>query len=197
MVSILDPITSKQGDSYKSISWYRGKIAGLSNKPTAGRLLNSGDLLSRPSAGRLNMFLYNPKTKKRLPYYDVFPLVLPLDTIPGGFIGCNFHYLPPALRLRFLESLQAYQTAANLKTRTKFDVSYDKLKGTTRLDVTYDDLKKNRYTKPTIKKYLYSQAQSQFLRININEAALAVLLPVAQFRKESNRTVYKDSRAML
>ena len=98
--------------------------------------------------------------------------------------GCNFHYLPPALRLRFLESLQAYQTAANLKTRTKFDVSYDQLKG-------------NRYTKPTIKKYLYSQAQSQFLRININEAALAVLLPVAQFRKESNRTVYKDSRAML
>ena len=114
MVSILDPITSKQGDSYKSISWYRGILAGLANKPTAGRLLNSGDLLSRPSAGRLNMFLYNPKTKKRLPYYDVFPLVLPLDTIPGGFIGCNFHYLPPALRLRFLESLQAYQTAPNL-----------------------------------------------------------------------------------
>ncbi len=184
MVSILDPITSKQGDSYKSISWYRGKIAGLTDKPTAGRLLNSGDLIGRPSAGRLNMFLYNPKTKKRLPYYDVFPLVLPLDTIRGGFIGCNFHYLPPALRLRFLESLQAYQTAPDLKKRTKFSVSYDQLKG-------------NRYTKPTIKKYLYSQAQSQFLRININEAALAVLLPVAQFRKDSNRTVFKDSRAML
>ncbi len=185
MVSILDPITSKQGDSYKSISWYRGKISALADKPTAGRLLNSGVLLGKPSAGRLNMFLYNPKTKKRLPYYDVFPLVLPLDTIRGGFIGCNFHYLPPALRLRFLESLQAYQTGTDIKKkRTKFDVSYDQLKG-------------NRYTKPTIKKYLYSQAQSQFLRINIDEAALAVLLPVAQFRKESNRTVFRDSRAML
>jgi len=184
MVSILDPITSKQGDSYKSISWYRSKIKSLSDKPTAGRLMNSSGLTGKPSAGRLNMFLYNPKTKKRLPYYDVFPLVLPLDTIPGGFIGCNFHYLPPTLRLRFLESLQAYQTAPDLKRKTKFDVSYDQLKG-------------NRYTKPTIKKYLYSHAQSQFLRININEAALAVLLPVAQFRKESNKTVYRDSRAML
>ena len=73
MVSILDPITSKQGDSYKSISWYRGKIAGLSNKPTAGRLLNSGDLLSRPSAGRLNMFLYNPKQRRDYHIMMYFP----------------------------------------------------------------------------------------------------------------------------
>ena len=105
------------------------------------------------------MFLYNPKTKKRLPYYDVFLSVTFKHNI-SGFIGCNFHYLPPKLRLRFLESLQAYQTAlANLNKRTVFDVSYDQLKG-------------NRYTKPTIKKYLYSQAQSQFLRINISEALL-------------------------
>ena len=75
------------------------------------------------------MFLYNPKTKNRLPYYDVFPLVLPIRPIKGGFLGVNFHYLPPALRLRFLETLQEF--ASN----TKFD-------RTTRLDVTYEDLKK-------------------------------------------------------
>ena len=167
----------------KSTEWYRDKIKEFGTPKTLD-LIRDGKQAKSPFGGRLNMFVYAPKFARKLPYYDTFPLVLPLDTIPGGFIGCNFHYLPPALRLRFLESLQAYQTAANLKTRTKFDVSYDQLKG-------------NRYTKPTIKKYLYSQAQSQFLRININEAALAVLLPVAQFRKESNRTVYKDSRAML
>ena len=39
MVSILDPIISKQGDSYKSISWYRGKIKALSDKlSTAGKI---------------------------------------------------------------------------------------------------------------------------------------------------------------
>ena len=111
MVSILDPITKKQGDSMKSQSWYRNQIASLTDRITAGNLLRSGRLLNRPSAGRLSMFIYDPKTKDKLPYYDMFPLVLPLDVIPGGFIGVNFHYLPPALRLRFLESLQAYASS--------------------------------------------------------------------------------------
>ena len=96
----------------------------------------------------------------------------------------NFHYLPPMLRFRFLESLQAY-------------ASDTKLNASTRLDVSYDELKKNKYTKPTIKKYLYSRAKSNFLRININESATAVLLPVAQFRGARNSTVYKDSRGMI
>ena len=184
MVSILDPIVKKQGDTIKSQSWYRNQIASLTDKITAGKLMRSGKLNEKPSAGRLNMFLYNPKTKKRLPYYDLFPLVLPLDTITGGFIGLNFHYLPPALRLRFLESLQAYATDTKMDRRTT-------------LDVSYDQLKKNKYTKPTIKKYLYDYTQSNFLRIDANEMAVAVMLPVAQFAKETQNRVYRDSRAML
>ena len=85
MVSILDPITQKQGDNFKSVSWYRSKIASLTDNITAGKLMRSGKLNQRPSGGRLNMFLYDPKTKNRLPYYDVFPLVLPLEPIRGGF----------------------------------------------------------------------------------------------------------------
>ena len=184
MVGILDPIVRKQGDALKSQSWYRSQISNLTDKITAGRLLRSGKMNQKPSAGRLNMFIYDPKTKKRLPYYDVFPLVLPLEPIKGGFLGLNFHYLPPALRLRFLESLQIY--ASN----SKFD-------GTTRLDVTYDDLKKNRYTRPTIKKYLYTQVQTNFLRIDKNQAPVVVFLTVAQFRNANTRAVYRDSRGML
>lgn len=184
MVSILDPIVKKQGDTVKSQSWYRSQISSLTDKITAGKLLRTGVLNGRPSAGRLNMFLYDPKTKNRLPYYDVFPLVLPIDTIKGGFLGVNFHYLPPALRLRFLETLQEF---AN---NTKFD-------RTTRLDASYDDLKKNKFVRPTIKKYLYKQTRSNFLRIDANQAPIAVFLPVAQFRKAGVRTVYRDSRAMI
>ena len=56
-------------------------------------LFASGKLLGRLSAGRMSMFFYDPKFKNRLPYYDTFPLVLPLETMRGGFIGLNFHYL--------------------------------------------------------------------------------------------------------
>ena len=70
---------------------------------------------SRPSAGRMNLFVYDPKYKKTLPFYDTFPLVLPLETIKGGFMGLNFHYLPYPLRFRLLERMQKFAT------NSKFD----------------------------------------------------------------------------
>ena len=42
------------------------------------------------SFSRLNMFFYDPKLKKKLPYYDTFPLVLPLENYSDGFLGLNF-----------------------------------------------------------------------------------------------------------
>jgi hypothetical protein len=51
--------------------------------------------------------------------------------------------------------------------------------------------------KPTIKKYLYSHVRSQFLRIDFDEAALAVYLPVQQFKKAGTNKVYADSRRMI
>jgi len=56
------------------------------------------------------------------------------------------------------------------------------------------DDKRINLIKPTIKKYLYSHVRSQFLRIDFDEAALAVYLPVQQFRKASESKVWADSR---
>ena len=42
--------------------------------------------ITDPFFGRLNMFFYDPKFKKTLPYYDSFPLVLPLENYPDGFL---------------------------------------------------------------------------------------------------------------
>ena len=94
-ISLLDPIVKDQGGSIKSGAWYRKAVQSIANTSSARALMRSGKLNSRPSQGRLNLFFYDPKFKKTLPYYDTFPLVLPLDPIKGGFIGMNFHYLPP------------------------------------------------------------------------------------------------------
>jgi hypothetical protein len=145
--------------------------------------MNQGKLIGRPSNGRLNMFFYDPKTKKKLPYYDTFPLVLPLEPISGGFLGMNFHYLPPLLRFRLLERMQKFADGG-LSEKTK-------------IDATYDDVKTINLVKPTIKKYLYSHVRSQFLRIDFDEAALAVYLPVQQFKKAGTNKVYADSRRMI
>ena len=183
MASILDPLKDRQGGIKKSADWYRKNVQSLSDKITARKLMNSGKLIGRPSSGRLNMFFYDPKTKARLPYFDVFPLVLPLETISGGFMGLNFHYLPYMLRFRLLQRLQKFADGG--------------LKSTTKIEANYDDVKSIGLVRPTIKKYLYSNVRSQFLRIDFDEAVLAAYLPVQQFRKAGTSKVWSDSRRMI
>ena len=94
MASVFDTIRQAAGDRDLSINWYKKKVAELSNKITAARLMRSGRLYNTPKTGALNFFRYDPKLKGVLPYYDIFPLVLPIQSAPGGFLGVNFHYLP-------------------------------------------------------------------------------------------------------
>ena len=183
MANILDPLVDKQGGIRKSAAWYRSNVASIADRVTARKLMNQGKLIGRPSVGRLNMFFYDPKLKKTLPYYDTFPLVLPLEPIKGGFMGMNFHYLPPLLRFRLLQRMQRFADGG-LNEKTKIEAGYDDVKGIN-------------LVKPTIKKYLYSHVRSQFLRIDFDEAALAVYLPVQQFKKAGTNKVYADSRRMI
>jgi|TARA_B110000263_G_C15310432_1_gene512801 hypothetical protein len=181
MANIFGPIKDRQAGVLKSASWYRGAVQNMTNKATSNTLMRQGKLNQRPSAGRLNMYFYDPKTKKKLPYYDIFPLVLPVDTFTGGFVGLNFHYLPYALRFKLLQEIQRY--ASN----TQFD-------RTTRINATYSTLKNIPLIKPTIKKYLWKHVRSNFLRIDADEMAIAVYLPLQQFKKATPSKVYADSR---
>ena len=171
MPSILEPLVDKAGGIQKTAAWYRNAVASIADRVSARRLMRSGKLNGRPSIGRLNMFFYDPKYKKTLPYYDIFPLVLPIDRIPGGFVGINFHYLRPGARFALLDRLQRFSIRGRELTRqNKFDVSYDRVKGMPLVS-------------RTIKKYLWNHVRSSFLRVEYDEAALSVYLPVAQFRK--------------
>jgi len=171
MADIFTDIRKQAGDKEKSVAWYRKKIRELGNKVSARRLINSGALARRPSNGKLNMFFYDPKLKNELPYYDRFPLVLPLQSAPGGFLGLNFHYLPISLRVQLLEVID------------KKGVNSD-----------YSSLKRVRLIKPTIKHYLTNQLRSGFLRISEEDFLVASLLPVQDFRKASSARVWTDSR---
>ena len=181
MASILDTLVDKQGGTQKSASWYQKAVASMADRLTANKLMSQGKLTSRPNIGLLNLFFYDPKYKKTLPYYDTFPLVLPLEAIPGGFSGLNFHYLPPGLRFRLLDQMQRFATN-------------NKMDSTTRLNVSYSGVKSIPLVKPTIKKYLYKHVRSSFLKIDLTQAAIAVYLPVQQFQKSSDAAVYAAAR---
>ena len=167
----------------KSTQWYRDKIKEFGT-PGAMDLIRDGKRNNKPFFGRLNMFFYDPKLKKKLPYYDTFPLVLPLEPYSDGFLGINLHYLPMNLRLQLLDRLVDYSN------NTKFDES-------TKLAVDYSKLKKLSIIKPTLKRYLAGRVKTQFRRIDADEFTVAALLPVQRFKKASAAEVYKDSRSMI
>jgi hypothetical protein len=167
----------------RSTDWYKDKIREF-GKPGALDLIRDGKRKKSPFYGRLNMFFYDPKFKKTLPYYDTFPLVLPLEPYSDGFLGINLHYLPMKLRLQLLDRLVDYSN------NTKFDES-------TILDVDYSRLKNINLIKPTLKRYLAGRVKTDFRRIDADEFMVAALLPVQRFKKGSASEVYSDSRKMI
>ena len=170
---VFDSIKQAAGDKEKSLTWYRGKVKSLMDNVTKNKLMR-GKLFATPQPNGLNFFRYNPKLASILPYYDVFPLVLPIQSARGGFLGINFHYLPIPLRMKLFETLE------------KKDFKGD-----------YRALKNIREIKPTIKHYLRSQMASKFLRLDEEEYAPAIFLPVQDFRKATVGTVHAASRRMI
>ena len=158
---ILDTTTGR-----KSYDWYRKKVRSMTT-PSARTLISQGKATIRPKYGIMNLFGYDPKHKAKLPYYDIFPLIFPLEPAKGGFIGLNFHYLPYGARVAFLRSL------ANTTTDKRFDKK-------TRYNIKW---RNNQYMRKTAKHYLFNQVRSSFLNIPADEMAIAIFLPVARFKK--------------
>ena len=152
----------------KSYDWYRKQVSAMTS-PGARSLINQGKATLRPKYGIMNLFGYDPKHKEKLPYYDTFPLIFPLEPAKGGFIGLNFHYLPPLARVRFLRSL------ANTTNNNKFDKS-------TRYKINW---RNNTFMRKTAKHYLFNHVRTSFLNITADEMAIAIFLPVARFKKGS------------
>lgn len=171
MASVFDTIKRQAGDRDLSLNWYKKKIGELSNRISVSRLMRDGKVRKTPRYNRLHFFRYDPKLKATLPYYDMFPLVMPIQTAPGGFLGINFHYLPIPARMKLLEALD----------KRNFTGDYSKLKNV-------------RYIKPTIKHYLKRQFVSGFLDLDEEDYAPAIFMPVAQWKKAGQSTVWKDSR---
>ena len=100
-----------------STQWFRDKIKELGTPPI-NQLIRDGKR-STIFDGILNMFLYDPKVKNKLPYYDRFPLILPNRKYSDGFLGINFHYLSMPMRMRLLDRLMDYSNNDKLDDTTQ------------------------------------------------------------------------------
>mgnify|MGYP006063735605 FL=1 len=157
-MSIFDEISKLRKSGKEPYQWYRNRIKELGT-PSQAQLIRDGKITGRVNFGALNMFIYDPKLKNKLPYYDTFPLVLPIERYRDGFLGINFHYLPYALRARLMSRLDP--------------------------NANYSALKNVRLVKPTLKRYLNSNVRSRFRKLEEEDFMTAIMLPVQRFRKSS------------
>ena len=179
----IQSVLKAAGGRPKSTQWFRDKIKEFGT-PTSANLIRDGKRTSKPTFGILNMFVYDPKLKEKLPYYDTFPLVLPIEEYNNGFLGINLHYLSMPMRLRLLDRLVDYSN------NNKFDES-------TRLRVDYSKLKRVDLIKPCLKRYLAGQVKSKFRKVEADEFMIATLLPVQRFKKQSDSHIFAKSRGMV
>ena len=165
MATVFDKILDK-ATGPKSYGWYRRQVNSMTT-PGAKSLVSKGKATMRPKYGIMNLFGYDPKHKATLPYYDKFPLIMPLEAAKGGFYGLNFHYLPYGARVAFLRQLSKYASDSKYDKKTRYQLP--NLSGT--------------YYKKTVKHYLFNQVRTSFLNITADEMAIAIFLPVAKFIK--------------
>ena len=175
--------TGYDARSRQARDWLRSKMGEL--KPTARKIaIDKERQTNSHYIGHMYFFFYDPKTKDSLPYYDRFPLVIPIQPYPDGFLGLNLHYIHPKQRIILLDKLSEHATDKRFDEQTKLRLNYQML---TAFSKAYE-------ATPCIKRYLGSHVQSRFVEIFANEWDIAAMLPVEQFEKATKNKVWADSR---
>jgi len=174
----------------ESRDWFRKK-AGAMGKVDRNSLMKEEPVKLRNrgshGVGNMYMFFYDPKHKKTLPYYDSFPLVIVIGPAKDGFLGLNLHYLPLALRAKFLDELMNITNNKRYDETTKFELSYEMLQKASKM----------KYFKPCVKHYLSKHLRSKLALVEAPEWEIATFLPTADFQKASKTEIWKDSRRIM
>jgi hypothetical protein len=164
-------------------TWLQSKVKNLSASPN-NLMQNRQNLVDNTIIGKMYFFYYEPKNKDTLPYYDRFPLVIPIDRYQDGFLGLNLHYITPRDRIILLDKLSTTLNNKNYDETTKFRINYAYLSAASKaFEAT-----------PCIKKYLFRHVESRFLQITSDEWDIAAMLPVERFQKATKQKVFAESR---
>lgn len=166
-----------QKASQNSASWFLAQVQSMRrDSDLSFQGMMSGDTrqqTTRITPGMMYLYNYDPKTKKTLPIYDIYPLVIPWRAMDGGFIGLNIHYLPLKPRIQLLSNMLEFATSTRLGPNTKLQFTWQMINNAAKYDPV----------KVCVKQYLLDHVRSPFRKIESPYWASAALLPVARFKK--------------
>lgn len=182
--------TTKSLDVYDAYAertatrWFKAAINGIQMKskimPDSLYVI---DKLRIPPVGEMILFEYDAKHKKTLPFWDRYPLVIPVDFGSTYFLGYNLHYMPRPYRKHIVKELQRQ------KKRQLSQLAYAK--------AVYPMLK-YLSSEPLIefclKQYLADHVRSKFVQVGEDYWNLAARLPLQEFQKRSSADVWKIAK---
>ena len=200
-IGIFDEIREEAHGRELSMRWYRQKVQDLLPKPQVRAMIREGvktqKVTVRPNFGTMNLFYYRPKGAAKLPYYDIFPLVIPIGRrLNDGFVGLNFHYLSVPQRWLLLERLSMFQVPSELDAFDTGEGAGDVMA------LFWSKIRRKRGVKPIVKRYLTKNIQSRFLKIELSEMLIALSIPMERFytgkwggrKKYISEKVYRQTR---
>ena len=171
----------------QSQSWFEqeARLIKSQGRVQAYYLMRTGASQNRPvvTPGEMYMFYYDAKHKDTLLYWDRFPLVFPFSKVKDGFLGLNLHYLPYHLRAKLLDALMDFRSDKRLDEKSKLEFSWK----------TIGAAAKYSPAKACVKHYLDAHVKSQFKKVDGDNWATAILLPVSQFQGAREQQVWQDS----
>lgn len=172
----------------KSQKWFRDKVRLFGNKSTFDNVKRDAEKTNKtlqrdPGIGFMYTFAYKAKWDKELPYWDRFPLIFVISLYDDGFLGINLHYLSPRYRAVLMDKLLELANDSRYTNKTKLMISYQILNSASRYKLF----------KPCVKRYLYTQLQSQLIKITSDEWEPAIYLPTESFVRASKTKVWADS----
>ena len=187
-IRVLEQIRTASGDQRRSAQWYQDQVKSLVGTTYAATKFQqeyADNMTGRMLPGRMYLINYsNPigKGTPALPYYDMFPLILPFNIESSYVTAINFHYLHPASRVILLEKLSRFKIGdTDIQARIRADWGI------------LSNFARFREVKPSVKRYARSRIKGKYLFIQPDDWTTAAVIPTESFRGSSKQQVYLDS----
>ena len=162
-----------------SLQWFQSNVRDIRRTPSS-LIKENQNFVTRFELGKMYMYMYDPKGKNKLPYYDYFTITICLKRYASGFMGINLHYLSPKYRALLMDGL--YEYYKEIEGNSYFQIRYPTVKSVSRL----------RWAKPCIKQYQYGYLDSRIVEVLPEHMDMAVMLPSQRFRSKGSTTNAND-----
>jgi hypothetical protein len=190
--------TYQQSDkSLKAIELFQQQVEILTEPlPSQRNIIRSKEFKAKSFAisGAMMMFLYDPIGEQKLPYYDRFPLVIPIKrgrseqerntagAASKSFLGLNMHYLDYYDRARLLDMIQVLGSPKSIRLNR---ISYDLLA----------QIRRYRSFRACLRVYRMDRVITNIALIPRDLWETVLFLPIEDFRtRRAANYIWKDSK---